>query len=39
MGALYYGDNLEILRRYLGDETVEPGEGSPRSLHDLPGSE
>lgn len=23
MGTLYYGDNLEILRRYLKDETVD----------------
>ncbi len=23
MGALYYGDNLDILRRYLKDETVD----------------
>jgi hypothetical protein len=23
MGTLYYGDNLDILRRYLGDETVD----------------
>ena len=22
MGTLYYGDNLDILRRYLKDETV-----------------
>ncbi len=24
MGTLYYGDNLDILRRYLKDETVGP---------------
>ena len=23
MGTLYYGDNLEILRRYIKDETVD----------------
>jgi len=23
MGTLYYGDNLEILRRYLKDESVD----------------
>lgn len=23
MGTLYYGDNLDILRRYLKDETVD----------------
>ena len=23
MSTLYYGDNLDILRRYLGDETVD----------------
>src|ERR1051325_10376987 len=23
MGALYYGDNLDILRRYLNDQTVD----------------
>ncbi len=23
MGTLYYGDNLDILRRYLRDETVD----------------
>jgi hypothetical protein len=23
MGTLYYGDNLDILRRYLKDESVE----------------
>ena len=23
MGTLYYGDNLDILRRYLADETVD----------------
>ncbi len=23
MGTLYYGDNLEIVRRYLKDETVD----------------
>jgi site-specific DNA-methyltransferase (adenine-specific) len=23
MGTLYYGDNLDILRRHLGDETVD----------------
>jgi 16S rRNA G966 N2-methylase RsmD len=23
MGTLYYGDNVEILRRYLKDETVD----------------
>ena len=23
MGTLYYGDNLEILRRYLKDETID----------------
>jgi hypothetical protein len=23
MGTLYYGNNLEILRRYLKDETVD----------------
>src|SRR6266704_1439185 len=23
MGTLYYGDNLEILRRYMKDETVD----------------
>ena len=24
MGTLYYGDNLEILKRYLKDESVNP---------------
>jgi site-specific DNA-methyltransferase (adenine-specific) len=23
MNKLYYGDNLDILRRYIGDETVD----------------
>ena len=23
MGFLYYGDNLEILRRYIKDETID----------------
>jgi hypothetical protein len=23
MGTLYYGDNLDILRRYVKDETVD----------------
>jgi hypothetical protein len=23
MGTLYYGDNLDILRRYLKDDTVD----------------
>ena len=23
VNALYYGDNLDILRRYVGDETVD----------------
>ena len=23
MGTLYYGDNLDLLRRYLKDETVD----------------
>jgi site-specific DNA-methyltransferase (adenine-specific) len=23
MGTLYYGDNLDIMRRYLGDESVD----------------
>ena len=23
MNTLYYGDNLDILRRYIGDETVD----------------
>jgi hypothetical protein len=23
MGTLYYGDNLEILQRYIKDETVD----------------
>ena len=23
MGTLYYGDNLDILRRYMKDETVD----------------
>jgi hypothetical protein len=26
MGTLYYGDNLDILRRYLKDETVGQAE-------------
>jgi hypothetical protein len=33
MGTLYYGDNLEILQRYLKDESVDlvyPRSGSGR---------
>jgi DNA modification methylase len=28
MGTLYYGDNLEILKRYLKDETVQEKDGT-----------
>jgi len=27
MGTFYYGDNLDILRRYLKDESVEVQKG------------
>jgi site-specific DNA-methyltransferase (adenine-specific) len=40
MGTLYYGDNLDILRRYLKDETVDlvyldPPFNSPQNYNAL----
>ena len=47
LNTLYYGDNLDILRRYIKDETVDPvyldlslksnGCGSPSPTVDVPG--
>ena len=41
MGTLYYGDNLDILRRYLKDESVDDtfkkAPGSKKKDHEQTG--
>jgi hypothetical protein len=36
--TLYYGDNLDILRRYVRDETVELIYSDPPSTRTQPGT-